>query len=62
MIASLLEETDAAACVTGEFQVLSDKANYNVDLGFVCREDGVMPAGVGEGKKQIWKSSPVTED
>ena len=62
MIASALEQTEKAVCVTGEFPVVSDKANYNVDLGFVVRRDGVMPAGIGEGKTQKWKNSPVTED
>ena len=62
MIASILEETDGETCTCVEFQVQSDKANYNSDLGFVCRRNGVMPAGVGEGKKQKWKNAPVTED
>lgn len=62
MIASILEETDGDTCKSIEFQVQSDKANYNADLGFVCRRNGVMPAGVGEGKKQKWKNAPVTED
>ena len=57
MIASSLLETDASVCETAEFPVESDKANYNVDLGFVCRQNGVLPAGVGEGKKQTWNSS-----
>ena len=58
----MLEEDDANPCVTEEFQVFSDKANYNIDLGFVCRREGVMPDGVGEGKTQKWKNAPVTED
>ena len=57
MIASSLLETDASVCETAEFPVESDKANYNVDLGFVCRQNGVLPTGVGEGKKQTWNSS-----
>ena len=57
MISSVLNETDGSVCESGEFPVESDKANYNVDLGFVCRKDGVLPAGVGEGKKQKWNSS-----
>ena len=56
IIASALEETDAAVCETVEFQVESDKANYNVDLGFVCRRDGVLPDGIGEGRTQDWTS------
>ena len=55
LIASVLNETDDQTCTSIEFQVESDKANYNVDLGFVCRRDGVLPPGAGEGKKQLWK-------
>ena len=39
---------------SAEIQVESDKANYNADIGFVCRRDGVVPPGTGEGKKQVW--------
>lgn len=62
MICSILEETDESSCVSVEFQVESDKANYNADLGFVLRRDGVYPEGVGEGKKQKWTNAPVSED
>ena len=62
MISSILEETSESTCVSVEFQVESDKANYNVDLGFVCRQDGVYPEGTGEGKTQKWKNAPVSED
>ena len=55
MIASVLEETEDDSCVSVEFPVESDKANYNADLGFVLRREGVVPAGVGEGKRQEWK-------
>ena len=54
MIASVLEETDDTVCVSVGVQVESDKANYNADLGFVCRKDGVLPPGVGEGATQNW--------
>ncbi len=54
LIVSCLEETDVEMCNSAEFQVESDKANYNVDIGFVCRRDGVMPAGTGDGKRQNW--------
>ena len=58
MIASVLEETtESGTCRSVEFTVESDKANYNVDIGFICRKDGVYPPGTGEGKKQIWKRS-----
>ena len=54
IIASVLEEGGSGTCESVEIQVESDKANYNADIGFVCRQDGVMPPGTGEGKKQIW--------
>ena len=54
MIASVLLETDEAVCESIEIQVESDKANYNADLGFVCRREGVWPDGVGEGQTQDW--------
>ncbi len=58
MIASVLDETTEEGTYRSvPFTVESDKANYNVDIGFVCRKDGVYPAGTGEGKKQIWKRS-----
>ena len=62
LIASVLEETDDETCVSVEFQVESDKANYNVDLGFVCRKDGVLPAGTGEGKTQKWTDASTSEE
>ncbi|MBR2660964.1 MAG: hypothetical protein IKE15_06125 [Clostridia bacterium] len=62
LIASVLEDADEAVCVSAEFTVESDKGNYNADIGFVCRRNGIMPAGVGEGKTQIWKAAPVSED
>lgn len=54
MIVSILEETEGSTCESIPFRVESDKANYNVDLGFVCRQQGVLPAGTGEGKAQDW--------
>ena len=62
MISSVLEETEDVTCESVLFPVESDKANYNVDLGFVCRKNGVYPPGVGEGKTQKWKNAPVSED
>jgi len=41
---------------SAEVQVESDKANYNADIGFVSKKDGVVPPGTGEGKKQVWSS------
>ena len=62
MIASVLEEDDREICESAEIQVESDKANYNADIGFVCRKNGVYPAGVGEGKKQTWIASFSDDD
>ena len=55
IIASALEETDGDVCYTGEITVESDRANYNVDLGFVTRRKGVLPDGYGQGKTQNWQ-------
>ena len=55
IIAAALEETDGDVCYTGEITVESDRANYNVDLGFVTRRNGVLPAGYGQGKTQNWQ-------
>ena len=54
IIASVLEEDGSGIYESAEIQVESDKANYNADIGFICKKDGVVPAGTGEGKKQIW--------
>ncbi len=62
LIASILEETEEYTCHSGDFQVVSDKANYNADLGFVCRRDGVIPAGVGDGVTQKWTPSSDSDE
>lgn len=62
MIISVLEENDGTTCESVEIQVESDKANYNADIGFVCRKNGVYPAGVGEGKQQKWVASFSDDD
>ena len=62
IIASVLEETEEETCESVEFQVESDKSNYNADLGFVCRRDGVLPPGTGEGKQQEWADAKASED
>ena len=54
IIASVLEEDGSGIYESAEVQVESDKANYNADIGFVCKKDGVVPDGTGEGKKQVW--------
>lgn len=35
--------------------VQSDCVNYNADLGFVCRKDGVLPDRLNEGPKMDWR-------
>ena len=54
IIASVLEEEGSGVYESAEIQVESDKANYNADIGFVCKQDGVVPPGTGEGKQQVW--------
>ena len=54
LINSKLREEDSALCETVAFAVESAQANYDVDIGFVCRAPGVYPPGYGEGKKQNW--------
>ena len=55
LIASSLEETDGETCMVPEVTVESNHANYNVDLGFVLRNNGVFPQGYGAGETQVWK-------
>ena len=62
MICSVLTETDGAVCESIEFEVESDKANYNVDLGFICRREGVLPFGVGEAETQNWTGGSGSDD
>ena len=54
IIASVLGEEGDTSFETTEIQVESDKANYNADRFFICRRDGVLPPGTGEGKTQDW--------
>ena len=54
LIVSILEETEDTVSVSAEFRVESDQPNYNVDLGFICRQEGILPPGIGEGKTQDW--------
>lgn len=54
MIASVMEEGDGDVFESVEIEVVSSKANYNADIGFVCRQKGVLPAGAGTGKTQNW--------
>ena len=54
MIASVLEQSEEGIVFSVPLTVESNRNQYNADLGFVCRRDGVMPAGVGQGETQDW--------
>ena len=54
MIASVLEEKDGTEVYSVPVTVESNRNQYNADLGFVCRKEGVLPAGAGEGETQDW--------
>jgi hypothetical protein len=54
MIASVLEESGEGIVFSVPLTVESNRNQYNADLGFVCRRDGVMPAGAGQGETQDW--------
>ena len=54
MIASVLEESEESTAFSVPVTVESNRSQYNADLGFVCRKDGVLPAGAGEGETQDW--------
>ena len=54
MIASVLREDDGETVESYPVTVVSNRNQYDADLGFVCRQDGVLPAGAGEGTAQEW--------
>ena len=54
LIASVLEETEDTTALSVPLTVESNRSEYNADLGFVCRQEGVLPAGAGEGETQDW--------
>ena len=54
IIASVLQETEDAEAYSVPVTVESNRNQYDADLGFVCRKDGVMPAGAGKGTIQDW--------
>ncbi len=54
LIVSSLTETEEAVCYTEEIAVRSAVKDYNVDLGFVLRQAGQYPAGLGEGRRMDW--------
>lgn len=61
MIVSVLEETEETTAYAHDVAVVSDKHSYDVDLGFVLRQDGAYPAGYGQGATQDWTKPAVTE-
>ena len=62
MIASVLQESDGTTAVSSELTVESDKANYNADLGFVCRTNGVLPAAIEKTPTQDWTTWQGSEN
>lgn len=62
LIVSSVNETEEGICYTDEIAVQSDVINYNVDLGFVCRNPGAYPPGYGQGKKMNWSLTYAPEE
>lgn len=60
-LASVLEETDDTVCISNLVTVVSDRSNYQANLGFVLREAGVYPSGFGEYATQDWTKITVGE-
>ena len=54
IIVSVMDEADVSPALSVLLTVESNRSQYNADLGFVCRVDGVLPAGAGEGEIQDW--------
>ena len=54
IIASVMDETDQSPALSMPLTVESNRSQYDADLGFVCRVDGVLPAGAGDGETQDW--------
>ena len=54
MISSVMEETEDTVALSIPLTVESNRNLYDADLGFVCRHDGVLPAGAGTGETQNW--------
>ena len=54
LMTSLLPESEESVSVIEDVQVESNAANRNVDMGFVLREEGVYPAGIGDAPTQDW--------
>ena len=54
LIVSSLNETGDVTATTDEFAVASDSTNFNIDLGYVMRNNGVYPPGYGEQETMDW--------
>ena len=54
IIASVLQETEDGEAYSVPVTVESNRNQYDADLGFVCRKEGVLPAGAGQGAIQDW--------
>jgi hypothetical protein len=54
IIASVMDEMDESPAFSIPLTVESNRDQYNADLGFVCRTEGVLPAGAGHGETQDW--------
>ena len=57
LISSSLTETENSTAETEAFSVASDSVNFNIDLGFVLRENGVYPPGYGEQETMDWSKT-----
>ncbi len=51
---SLLPESEDTVSTIEGIQVNSNAANRDTDMGFVLREEGVYPAGIGDAPTQDW--------
>lgn len=54
LMTSLLPESEESVSTIEDIQVKSNAANRNVDIGFILREAGVYPAGIGDAPTQDW--------
>ena len=54
IIASVLEESEDSTALSVPVTVESNRAMFDADLGFVCRQPGVLPAGAGAGRTMDW--------
>ena len=60
-LTSVLEETEDTVCLSSLVTVTSAKNNYQADMGFVLRMDGVYPEGFGEAETQDWTKTVLGE-